>query len=212
MNTTDALNNDAFDPAFDRIDAVIDPTTKEEAASLLALFNKTQTAREALIATRDEEIETIRASYAQHLAVCDNNEEIITAGLQGFAESNPLLFDEVSTVSLGDHGRIGYQKGKWSVVLESNVTDEDVIADLQALIEKGKKSRATARDAALAAVARMLLRSKLEFDRKQAIAQSDNADVLEVLGAVGASVQQETKFVVKPNRKGQAKPGTTAAA
>ena len=84
------------------------PTTKEEAAAVLAQFNAAQTEHEILIAECDAEIEAIKARYTPLLQNAATAEALHLETLQAFADAHPLLFDEASTVALGEHGRIGY--------------------------------------------------------------------------------------------------------
>lgn len=178
------------------------PTTPEEATALVRDMVVAETTLEKLTADRDAEKTAIDEKYALRIQNAETTIKIITETLNHFADENPGLFEDYSTLMLDTH-RIGYTPGKWKVETDEGLSDDDVIASLQRIIAKGEKEGASEKAKARATLARCFIRTKHEMDRKLMIDRSNDTIIFQLLTECGVCFTKTDSFFIRPDRKGQ---------
>lgn len=178
------------------------PNTIDEAAALIRSMVQAQTTREKLAAERDALINEINERHDPLLSELDEAINDALAQLELFALAHPDLFAEASSVLVDTH-RIGWTPGKWKVALADEVTEDDVIAELKKIVQRGSADNASNRAASRAEIASFLLTTSTALNKKRCLEESERTEVMALLGEVGVHFVKTPSFFVRPDRAGQ---------
>lgn len=182
---------------------MIAPTTNEEAAELLRQLAIHQANLEETKAARDADILEVTKEYAASIAESETAIKVLEETLALWAEQHPGLFEVRASVELGDAGKIGYTPGRWAVKVIEGTTEADAVNALKDIIAKGEKEDASKRAIQRAELAKFLVRSYTELDKKRCYEESSREEVLALLEAVGLYLEKRPKLYIKPTLASQ---------